>query len=220
MTVTEATLGGRHQTTGPSGQRGRRRGQEGRDLVAEKPTSLEVASPEDGVLQPWPAGDTVEPGAVLGRVGLRVRRNRPPSPAKPVAEAPSPSGARSSRPAAAPAPAKPWLPRSSVSSRDRPRPGRRRRHRQGWPASPRRRPAGSESPRRCSPRQPKLPALSRPARWKRKSRVRMTRLRQTIAVVGRPGHGRHAHHLQRGGHERGHGPAQPVQGPVRKAPWR
>ncbi|MFO1014757.1 MAG: 2-oxoglutarate dehydrogenase complex dihydrolipoyllysine-residue succinyltransferase [Caulobacteraceae bacterium] len=83
------------------------------ELETDK-VSLEVASPEDGVLSEILAGegDTVEPGAVLGRVGAGTGAKPAPVAAKPVAEAPKPPPApEAAAPApAAPAPAKPLAP--------------------------------------------------------------------------------------------------------------
>ena len=68
--------------------------------------------------------------------------------------------------------------------------------------------APAATPAPAAPTAIELPAFSRPASVERprkelEERVRMTKLRQTIARApeGCPEHRRHAHHLQRGGHD-------------------
>ncbi len=89
------------------------------ELETDK-VSLEVASPEDGVLSEILAGegDTVEPGAVLGRVGAAgaaakaaptTKAALAPAPA-PAAEAPAAKPAPAPAPAPAAAPAQPLAP--------------------------------------------------------------------------------------------------------------
>jgi len=81
------------------------------ELETDK-VSLEVAAPSDGTLSEISAeeGATVEPGAVLGRIteGAAAPKSAPaPEPAKAAAPAPAPAPAKAAEPKPAPAPAKP-----------------------------------------------------------------------------------------------------------------
>jgi len=82
------------------------------ELETDK-VSLEVASPADGVLGEilTPEGANVTPGAVLGRVTEGAAAATPAAPAAPAAEAPKPAEAA---PAAAPASAAPAQPAADM----------------------------------------------------------------------------------------------------------
>ncbi|HEY5107576.1 MAG TPA: 2-oxoglutarate dehydrogenase complex dihydrolipoyllysine-residue succinyltransferase [Caulobacteraceae bacterium] len=78
------------------------------EIVVELETdkvSLEVASPEDGVLNEISVeeGATVTPGQMLGRIGAGAPAQAKPAPAR-QGEKPAPIAARASEPAQAPAP--------------------------------------------------------------------------------------------------------------------
>jgi 2-oxoglutarate dehydrogenase E2 component (dihydrolipoamide succinyltransferase) len=149
------------------------------ELETEK-VSLEVSAPSDGVLQDVtaPEGETVTPGQVLGRVSEGAGAAAAPAPApaaKPAAAAPPPAPAKP-----APAPAMPLAPsvqrivsESGLDPAQVPGTGKDGRITKGDAL------AALES-RAAPPAAAPTLVEARPPH-EREERVRMTRLRQTIA---------------------------------------
>ena len=161
------------------------------ELETEK-VSLEVSAPADGVLQDVAAGegDTVTPGQVLGHVseggGAASAPPAAPAPAKPAPAAPAPAPAKPA-PAPAAAPAMPLAPsvqrivsESGLDPAQVPGSGKDGRITKGDALAALEARAAQPAPQ--SAQTPAAPPVieARPPH-EREERVRMTRLRQTIA---------------------------------------
>jgi len=157
------------------------------ELETDK-VSLEVASPADGVLSDIAAdeGATVEPGALLGRVSEGAAKPAAPAsaPAKAVAEKAAPAPVAAAPPAAAPAPAPAQAPvlapsaqrivtENKLDAGAIPGSGKDGRITKGDALS-------ALEARAAAPAAAPAPAAPREVH-EREDRVRMTRLRQTIA---------------------------------------
>ncbi|MBA4014200.1 MAG: dihydrolipoyllysine-residue succinyltransferase [Phenylobacterium sp.] len=151
------------------------------ELETDK-VSLEVAAPADGVLEFIAAeeGATVEPGAVLGRLAEGAVASAPAAAPAPKAEAPKPAPAPAPAPAAAPAAAAPLAPsaqrivaENNLDAGAIAGSGKAGRVTKGDAL------AALEA-RANAPAAPASPAAPREIHA-REERVRMTRLRQTIA---------------------------------------
>lgn len=130
--------------------------------------AVEVNAPADGVLteQLFKEGDTVQVGAVIARLDAGATAAAP-APAA-AAAAPAPAAAPAAPAAPAPAPAAPAAPAAAPApAAETPSTGptARRKAAEGTPVS-------AAAP---------TPTASTPASTRREERVRMTRLRQTIA---------------------------------------
>lgn len=128
--------------------------------------AVEVNAPADGVLteQLFKEGDTVQVGAVIARLDAGATAAAAPAPAAaPAAPAPAPAPAAPAPAAPAPAPAAP----APVAAAETPTTGptARRKAAEGTPVA-------ATAP---------APTASTPASTRTEERVRMTRLRQTIA---------------------------------------
>jgi 2-oxoglutarate dehydrogenase E2 component (dihydrolipoamide succinyltransferase) len=121
--------------------------------------AVEVNAPADGVLteQLFKEGDTVQVGAVIARLEAGATAAAPAPAAAPAAPAPAPAPAAPAPAPAAPAPAGPETPTTGPTAR--------RKAAEGTPVA-------TAAP---------APTASTPASTRNEERVRMTRLRQTIA---------------------------------------
>lgn len=125
--------------------------------------AVEVNAPADGVLteQLFKEGDTVQVGAVIARLDAGATAAAPAPAAAPAAPTPAPAPATPAAPAPAPAAAAP-APAAETPSTG---PTARRKAAEGTPVA-------AAAP---------TPTASTPASTRTEERVRMTRLRQTIA---------------------------------------
>ena len=187
------------------------------ELETDKVT-LEVLAPAAGALSEIPQGGRDRRGR------CRARHDR--ATARPHRRAPKAAALRR-RPAAPPnagrrdRTARPGRAQAGRRRKARRRQGGRRRRQGGrltkgdvlgLPGRARQDAIAPVPPRR---RRTAAPHRARaPPAGAREERVRMTRLRQPHRRAAEAGaeHRGHAHHLQRGGHERGHGAARAVQG--------
>ena len=154
------------------------------ELETDKVT-LEVNAPAAGVLAEITAkdGETVSPGALLGQITAGGAGAAAAAPAAKPAEAPKPAPAA---PAAAPAAGRRRHAARAFGREDRRRQPDRRRGRRGV----RQARSGAQGRRACRHRQRPCPRARRPSPLRapsapddqsREERVRMTKLRQTIA---------------------------------------
>ena len=155
------------------------------ELETDK-VSLEVASPSDGVLSEIAAndGETVTPGALLGRVSEGAAAAPAPAPAPAKAPEPAPAPAPAPQPAPAPAPqAEAAKPLSPSVQRIVSETGLKPETVQGTGKDGRITKGDALAALEARANQPApapAPAAPRPVH-EREERVRMTRLRQTIA---------------------------------------
>ncbi len=156
------------------------------ELETEK-VSLEVSAPSDGVLQDVTAGegDTVTPGQVLGHVSETGAASKP-APAAAAPAPPAPAPAAKAAPAPAPSPNLPLSPsvqrivtEAGVSPAEIPGSGKDGRITKGDALAALEARAGQPAPQAVPV--PPAGVIEAPPAHAREERVRMTRLRQTIA---------------------------------------